>query len=69
MFEYQSEIIHIGPKGFKFVKTVVNHADIAKLDELIAKRAAEGWELVTYSSMVDNVVGCINIIVTFKRTK
>lgn len=48
MFEYRSEILNISPKGFKIVKTVGNHADTAKLDELINERAVEGWELVTH---------------------
>ena len=71
MFEYKSEILNISPKlkGLKIVKYVIDHADTAKLDRLIAERAAEGWELVAHSSIVDIVTARFNMIVTFKRAK
>ena len=71
MFEYKSEIVDIktASKGIKFVKTVTDLAETAKLDELLNKQAAEGWELVTHSVMVDNTVARIKAVVTFRRAK
>lgn len=71
MFEYKSEVLSIQmkPKGIKVVKTIVDLVDTAKLDKLINEKAAEGWELVTHSSIVDTIVGHINTIVTFRRAK
>ena len=71
MFEYKSEMLSVQTefKGFKMVKTIVDHVDTAKLDELINKRAEEGWELVTHSSIVDTTFAHINTIVTFRRAK
>ena len=72
MFEYKSEMlgIHEESKGrLRIVKTIVDRVDIAKLDELINARAAEGWELVTHSAVVDAVAARVNVIVTFRREK
>ncbi|MCL2856286.1 MAG: DUF4177 domain-containing protein [Oscillospiraceae bacterium] len=71
MFEYKSVAlsIHKEMKGLKLVKTIVDHVDTAKLDELINKQATEGWELVAHSSVVDTVIGRVNAIVTFRRPK
>jgi hypothetical protein len=71
MFEYKSEVLRINAdyKGVRFVKTVVDHVNTAKLDELINARAAEGWELVAYSVVSDTFIGRINAIVTFKKEK
>jgi hypothetical protein len=71
MFEYKSEIlrINIDYKGIKLVKTIVDHVDTTKFDELINARAAEGWELVAYSAVADNVIGRINALVTFRKEK
>ena len=71
MFEYKSEIlsIQVESKGFKIVKTIVDHVETTKLDELINKQAEEGWELVAHSAMVDNAFGRVNIIVSFRRAR
>jgi len=71
MYEYKSEVLSINKehKGIKFVKTVIDNLDKDKLDELINARAAEGWELVTHSSLVDNALGRVSTIVTFRRPR
>ena len=69
MFEYKSEIVSAQPKGLKLAKTIVDHADLSRLDELINAQAADGWELVTHSTLVDTVMGHINVIATFRRAK
>ena len=71
MFEYKSEKVNIliPSKGIKIVKNIVDDVDTKILDELINSQAAEGWELVTHSSMVDPVTARINMIVTFRKEK
>jgi len=71
MYEYKSEalMIHKQSKGLKIVKSITEHIDTEKLDELINSQAAQGWELVTHSSVVDNVIARVNTIVTFRRPK
>ena len=71
MYEYKSVAvsIHEESKGIKVMKTIVDRINLEKLDELINAWAAEGWELVTHSAVVDTVVARVNIIVTFRRAK
>jgi len=71
MFEYKSEVLSVtkASKGFKIVKTIVDHVEVEKLDDLINTQAEEGWELVTHSSMVDTVTGSVNMVVTFRKPK
>jgi hypothetical protein len=46
MIVYKSEILKI---SYKMFKSSINEEEIHRLDDLINKRAAEGWQLVTYS--------------------
>ena len=66
MFWYKSEMIKI-THGF-FNGAIVHEEDVATLDELINKRANEGWMLVTYSFMTD-LKGLENeqLLITFRR--
>ena len=41
--------------------------DIAELDELINKRAAEGWELATYDYMATSTQIAGAFVVTFRK--
>ena len=53
--------------GIKRFSDKANEDDAAELDELLDRRAAEGWELVTYDYMATSVQikGAFNI--TFRR--
>jgi hypothetical protein len=64
MFEYKSEILKI---SYKLLKASINEEEVRRLDDLINKRAAEGWLLVTYTFMggSDNLRN--GILVTFKK--
>jgi len=64
MFEYESEILKT---TLKWLKDSANEKDLASLDKLINERAADGWELVTYSYMVNVFAPRSAILVTFKR--
>ena len=64
MFEYKSELI-MTTKTSGIVKNLSEN-DVSVLDELINKRAAEGWELVTHSV---SIVGTAQFVVTFKKEK
>jgi hypothetical protein len=62
MFEYKSEVF-ISPNAAGVIK-VLSEKEMAVLDGLINKRAAEGWELVTHS-----VSGTSQFVITFKKEK
>jgi len=62
MFNYKSEVYI--PSNTAGIFKVLSDKDTSVLDELINKRAAEGWELVTHS-----VAGNNQFIFTFKREK
>ena len=64
MYEYRSEILFVSTK---FFSDKANDRDAAELDELINRRAAEGWELVTYDYMATSVQVKGAFIVTFRR--
>jgi len=66
MYEYKTELLNT---RIKFLTNSADLKDIEKLDELINIRASEGWELVTYSYMVnsDNLKSVFSV--TFKREK
>lgn len=66
MYEYKTELLNT---RIKFLTNSADLKDIEKLDELINRRASEGWELVTYSYMVnsDNLKSVFSV--TFKREK
>ena len=65
MFEYKSDVV-TATKTTGILSKNLNEKDVAILDELINKRAAEGWELVTHSL---STVGLAQFIVTFKKEK
>ena len=66
MFEYKTEVLSTGVKWFS---DKANDADVLALDQLINKRASEGWELVTYSYMATSVQARGATLITFKRQK
>ena len=65
MFEYKSEVVTV-TKTTGIVSKNLNDKDASILDELINKRAEEGWELVTHSI---STVGLAQFVVTFKKAK
>lgn len=64
MYTYKSEILSVGTKLFSDKATA---EDAAELDELLNRRAAEGWELVTYDYMATSVQIKGAFIITFRR--
>ena len=64
MYIYRTEILNV---GLKLMSSKANEKDIAKLDELINRRAAEGWELSAYDYMAtsDQIRGAF--VITFKQ--
>ena len=66
MFEYKTEILKT---GVKWISDKANEADIAALDELINKRASEGWELATYSYMATSAQIHGATLITFRKLK
>ncbi len=66
MYEYKSEILWVGSKLWS---DKASEQDAQELDELLNRRSAEGWELVTYDYMATSVQIKGAFIVTFKREK
>ena len=66
MYEYKTEVLTTGIKWFS---DKANDADVTALDELINKRALEGWELVTYSFMSTSLQARGATLITFKKQK
>ena len=64
MYEYESEIL---TTGMKFWSDKANQEDAAALDELLNRRSAEGWELVTYDYMATSTQIKGAFIITFRR--
>ncbi len=64
MYKYKSEILRVSVKWFS---DKANERDIAELDALINKRAAEGWELATYDYMATSTQFVGAFIVTFRK--
>ena len=64
MYTYKSEILKVGTK---FWSDKANDADAAQLDELLNRRSAEGWELVTYDYMATSSQIKGAFIITFRK--
>ena len=62
MIEYKSEIVKIPIRIFK---ETITEAVTTSLDELINKRAAEGWKLSAHSVAASADIGGCYMIVTF----
>jgi hypothetical protein len=63
MYEYESEQVKM---HFNLIKEGVKSEAISRYDDVLNKRAGEGWELVT-SSFVADLAGAI--LITFRREK
>ncbi len=66
MTVYKTEILKVSAK---FFSDKANDKDAAELDELLNRRAAEGWELVTYDYMATSSQIKGAFIVTFKQER
>jgi len=69
MTEYRSEILKV---SFKLIGSSIKAGEVNQLDELINKRAKEGWELAAYTFMGGGGVAIgadvgRGILVTFKK--
>lgn len=64
MYIYKTEIL---PVSVKFWSDKASEADASALDELLNRRAAEGWELAEYDYMATSSQIRGAFIVTFKR--
>ena len=66
MYIYKTEIL---PVSTKFFSDKANEKDADALDGLLNKRAAEGWELVTYDYMATSTQIKGAFIITFRKEK
>ncbi len=66
MYTYKSEVLST---TFKWIKDSANEKDVQMLDELINKRASEGWEFICHSFMANVASGRSAILVTFRKEK
>ena len=64
MYTYETEILQGSSKWFS---DKADDKDIALLDELINKRASEGWELVTYDYMATSTQIKGAFVITFRK--
>ncbi len=64
MYRYMTEILTVGSK---WLSDKADEKDAAELDELLNRRSAEGWELVTYDYMATSVQIKGAFIITFRR--
>lgn len=64
MYTYKTEILTVSTKWWS---DKANASDAAELDELLNRRAAEGWELVTYDYMATSTQIKGAFIITFRR--
>ncbi|NBI11191.1 DUF4177 domain-containing protein [Colidextribacter sp. OB.20] len=64
MYTYKTEILMVGTKWFS---DKADSDDIKALDQLINKRAADGWELVTYDYMATSVQIKGAFVITFRK--
>ena len=64
MYVYKTEILKVNPK---FLTDKATEKDTLKLDELINKRASEGWELTTYNYMATSMQIAGAFIITFRK--
>ena len=62
MFEYKNEVIDMSG----ILKSKLSGNDMITLDDMINKRAAEGWELISSSYFVGVPV---QVLLTYKREK
>ena len=60
MFKYESMVVDASGS----IKMKLGTKDISILDDIINKRAEDGWELVTYSY---SVAGIAQFLITFKK--
>ena len=66
MYEYQSEILWTDTKMWS---DKADDRDARALDGLLNRKAAEGWELVTYDYMATSLQVRGAFIVTFRKPK
>ena len=66
MYVYKTEIMKA---GVKFWSDKASPEDAEALDELLNRRAAEGWELVTYDYMAASSQIKGAFIITYRREK
>lgn len=66
MYIYKTEIL---PVSTKFFSDKANEKDAEALDELLNRRAKEGWELATYDYMATSSQIKGAFIITFKKEK
>ncbi len=66
MYIYKTEILKGSTKWFS---DKANESDIAMLDQLLNKRAKEGWELVTYNYMATSTQIKGGFIITFRKNQ
>ena len=66
MYRYKTEILKVGSK---WLSDKADENDAAELDELLNRRSAEGWELVTYDYMAtsNQIKGAF--IITFRKAQ
>lgn len=66
MYKYKSEILYTKTK---WLTDKAESDDLQELDDLINKRAQEGWELATYSYMSTSIQFKGATLITFKKLK
>ena len=64
MYIYKTEILKVSTKIWS---DKASEEDASELDELLNKRSAEGWELVTYDYMATSVQIRGAFIITFRK--
>ena len=64
MTRYESEVVRV---SFKLIKASIKEDEISQLDEVINKRASQGWELVTYAFMGGDGSLGRGILITFRK--
>lgn len=64
MYTYKTEILTVGTK---WLSDKADADDIRELDDLLNRRAAEGWELVTYDYMATSLQIKGAFVITFRR--
>lgn len=63
---YKSEILYVSKKIWS---DKANEKDIAMLDDLLNRRASEGWELVTYDYMATSSQIRGAFVITYKKSE
>ena len=66
MYRYKTEILKVGSK---WLSDKADENDAAELDELLNRRSAEGWELVTYDYMATSSQIKGAFIITFRKAQ